>query len=335
MILYKDQFIPWLKIATGRAYTNSQKNEIICYCPFCEGDRGPNHHGHLYISTDEPVYYCQKCGEKGTTPKLIKYLHGNPEEHIDPEAFNAIYGDYNYINKNLSSEVNTFSNVKSIQKDVNNFNLKLEYLNKRFKKPIIPENIPGLVLSFSSFLSENGLSYSWLTPDKIKTLDDGYIGFVTNRGTKIILRNCLDDNNPRYMNINITSDKFFYSDFYGIKVSTLNNEIPNIVLCEGIFDLYGAIYSDKFNDLLSKTLFWGATLGKGSYYKVFLSVLDWCKCTKVNLHILSDRDVKEYHYHKIKKSPFINRVCIYYNKLGKDFGETNVDVFKTIIKPRS
>ncbi|NLE05013.1 MAG: hypothetical protein GX638_09455, partial [Crenarchaeota archaeon] len=63
-MIYKDDFINWLSKEIGKAYYNGSKTEIITFCPWCEGSANKKH-GHLYISMKDPVFYCQRCGEKG------------------------------------------------------------------------------------------------------------------------------------------------------------------------------------------------------------------------------------------------------------------------------
>lgn len=55
----------------GHDYVSISNNEVRYNCPFCEhAGKTPDIHGHLYVSLDRLVYFCHRCGTKGTLNKI-------------------------------------------------------------------------------------------------------------------------------------------------------------------------------------------------------------------------------------------------------------------------
>ena len=335
-MIYNDSFLPWLNEQTGKAYFNGSKTEIITFCPWCEGDHLHKKHGHLYIGTKEPVFYCQKCGEKGIIAKLILHYNGVVNDHVSPEVLSM--GNYSYTRKEFSGSEASYNLEECVSPENINYNMKEDYLCKRIGREIDVRKVPGLVLSIKSFLRENKLMDkipSWHL-NFLDDLETNFVGFLSTKKTTIILRNCSEGNEKlRYYKFSLDTLNPFFLDFYGIKTGTPDERVPNIVICEGVFDLLVPIFNKTDIDFLKKdTLAWGSSLGKGSFHKTLLAIIDYYKVVKANVHVLSDSDVPWFFYLKMNDLPYINRLTIYWNTRGKDFGELPYNLTKKEMQPR-
>ncbi len=329
-MIYKEDFLPWLKDKIGKCYYNGSKTEIITLCPWCEKDSDKKH-GHLYISVDDPVFYCQRCGEKGIIVKLIHYLQGDFDQLINPHIIEKT--SHTYTKKNLLSTDKTYTfSANSYDSQVLNYKEKYNYLSNRIGKNLDIKKIPGLIFSLKAFIKENQIEVDNWQFKNLDYLDEKFIGFLTTRKTAVILRNCDSSDKYRYYKFLLGKESSFFIDFYSILSGKINSSLPNIVLCEGVFDLLVPCFNEGLKDLKKNSVMWAATLGKGSFLKTLTSVLNYLKIVKANVNILSDRDVPIYFYNHIKNMPFVNNLNVFYNKLGKDFGCFPIDVMSTEIK---
>jgi hypothetical protein len=326
-MIYKPEFLEFLLSKTGVSYFNSAKTEIITKCPRCEKGDDDLSHGHLYISTDTPVFNCFKCGYKGIVTKLIKGLNGEPKEYIIVEDFT--YKDKTYKLSYFTDIEYTCPKYDDTKNEINEeiVNKKKEYLYSRLGEDADLSKIPGLILSIKSFLKENNLTGEGESGGKfgLDMIEKKFVGFLTTRGRRIILRNCDTSDPNRHYSFTLNRDKKFFNDFYGIKSCDIVPEMNTIVLCEGVFDLLVSYNSDVFNELRCESCYWASCLGKSNYLKTLLSVLNYCKIPKANVVILSDKDVVIEFYKKFVESPLVNSVKIYWNKKGKDFGELPIE----------
>ena len=335
-MIYKDGFLDFLKSFCGKVYLNSTKTEIITFCPFCEGTHLNKRHGHMYIHVNEPVYYCQKCGENGMIFKLIIQLGGKPDEFIDTTLL-RISSTHSYVKKNLEldSTSKEYNRTGSISGCSDNYEMKVSYLFKRFGTDIELNKIPGLVLSVKSFIEENSISVTKWQAQYIDQIDKTFIGFVSSLGTTITFRNCADNEAFRYYKLPLMDrSNSYYYDFYGLKTGMPNESTPSIVLAEGIFDILVPLISKTLEKVRLSSCYWAACLGKGSYQRTLISVLSYCKLVKANFHILSDCDVPLHFYKRLRDLPFVNNLNIYWNKRGKDFGVLPIEPYmKELYKP--
>jgi len=323
MMIYKPEIIKYLRDKSGVAYFNKSKTEIVTKCPKCEIGDMDKSHGHLYISTDTPVFNCFKCGYKGIVTKLIREYGGEPKDYI-------IIEDFKYKDKVYKVSYFTDAEYKCPVYDDKDNEMPVEILNnkKKYLRQRLGENvnilkIPGLVLSIKKFLRENNLTGEGESYDKINldTIEEKYVGFLTTRGRRIILRNCDPLDSNRHYSFTLNREKKFHNDFYGMISGEISPDMNTVVLCEGVFDLLVSYHSDAFKFLRNNTCYWAACLGKSNYLKSLISVLNYRKLPKSNIVILSDKDVNLEFYNKFYRLPVVNDVKIYWNKTGKDFGE--------------
>lgn len=319
-----------LKSKTGLAYYNSSRTELICRCPFCEANSNKRH-GHLYIQVASgdtiPLWHCFKCQEgdsnSGTIIKLIRKLGEDPRNYMTPDMIsnaNSRQLRYTYYKKNFGVKTYIIPELKE-----HLYKEKCIYLHGRFGFDVNLGLIPGLILNIREFIQNNNIDLG----NKSHLLDyyeGNFVGFISNRGTTLTLRN-IDSSSPfRYNKLFLTPTGYF-KDFYGIKTGAIKDKNA-IVLCEGIFDLLVAINSSELQDIKKKSCYWAAILGN-KFENVISSVLDICKLTAAHFVILSDSNKKkDKGYSFFSKNPSVLSLDVYYNRMGSDFGKLPINLVK-------
>lgn len=323
----------FLEKKTGLAKFNSGKTNIISYCPWCEADSTKNH-GHLYLECVEdprqmPVFHCFKCEDKnpskGTLVKLLRFLGADPKDFITEETLKlrSYERNYNYYKKSLKTHKHKIS-----EQNFDAYKLKKQYIHSRLGFDYNISNIPRLIFNIYEFIRDNNIDLK----DKKRFLDyyeKSFIGFVSDDGTMMILRNIDNNSQYRYVKLPLVENKNFFKDLYTIKWGQTKKGSNTIILCEGIFDLLVAINNIELQEIRSKSCIWASILGCG-YMNAVSSALDRCNLTASNVVILSDEDKKANYYWKIKENPSVLNLEIYWNKYGKDFGELPIGLIKKI-----
>lgn len=324
------KLLEFLKEKTGLAYYNSSSTELICRCPTCEPDSTKTH-GHLYIKipsdsrkNELPVYNCFKSDEcKGTLIKLIKTLKADPREFISEDTLKYRFGEreYDYYKKDFK-----VANHKVSKPNPNDYKLKRMYLHSRLGFDFDLDRIPGLILNIREFIQSNNID---LKNKKgfLEYYETSFVGFLSDFGTLLILRNIDPSSSYRYVKIPLINSSLFFRDVFSVKTRKPTTGTNNIVLCEGIFDLLVAINSIELQELKSKSCVWVAVLGN-NYPSVVPAALDKCKLTASNFTILSDNDRIENDYKYFKYNPSVLGFEIYRNKFGKDFGKIPIGLTK-------
>jgi len=316
-----------IKNSNKIAYLNGDKNEIITYCPECESNSNKRK-GHLYISLETPVFYCQKCNFRGNIKYLFEILGINLDIKY-PES-KSVYTKY----INTESE-NIPDTVKYESININNdyilskYNSKVEYIQKRLdiKDPYTAIKIPNIVYKLDTIINRNIGNIS------IDTIDSNYIGFLTSRKTGLILR-CINDKYPRYLKYKIINNSI--TDYYSIKIRDIDETAPVILIGEGIFDILSVIYKNSelieklpiSNDKLPNLLL--ASLHKIDINSVLYS-LYLLKCTYARFIFLADTDVISTHLGKNKNIdyfsknfeniPGIEKYYVFTTGIKKDFAD--------------
>jgi len=317
-----------LKEKTGLAYFNASKDELICRCPICEKDARKNH-GHLYIKIPDhpnelPVYNCFKTDDcKGTLIKLLRILGEDPKDYISEDMlkFRPAGKEYSYYKKSFRK--NKFI-IPDIQTD--KYMIKRQYLKGRLGFDTDIDKIPGLILNIRKFIMDNNIDLG-NRQRFLEFYENNYVGFISNNGSILVLRNTDSSSSFRYVKINLSNNNFF-KDMYSIQTCVTRSDTNTIVLCEGIFDLLVAINSHELQDLKMNSCIWAAVLGC-NYYNIVPSVLDQCRLTAANFIILSDNDKKESDYIYFKRNPSVLNLKIYRNKYGEDFGKLPIALSQT------
>lgn len=321
-----DNLIEKLKELTG--FCIYRNNSIISLCPFCERERFNTSvtHGHMYISIETLQTNCFRCSDgAGSIFSLCRKLDWDISEFLD---------DVQYVKKNWISIIKNnkysrkFNNYKKFnfvkQIKVNNKD-KETYLYKRLGQSCDIYSIPRIIFSLKEFIDENNIILNETDKQKLDILDRDYIGFVSNRGSKLFLRNVYDNDNSKDHKINLTENDFF-KDFYGIRTGNIK-EVNTLVFAEGIFDVLCGYRFKELENIRKRSYYWIANMGN-RYDSVISSALDFCKICRANVIILSDKDVNIDNYRNLYYNPHIINLNIYYNKKGKDFGEEEVEPFK-------
>jgi hypothetical protein len=330
-----DKVKSFLKSKCGYAEYNSNKSELVTFCPKCERERFNKKYkkGHLYISTQIPVFNCFKCSNSGSLIKLFKQHDSDikillPDLEINLEVKNNTY--------KLDRELNSLELQYTPSNDIidlsqyERFSEKIKYLENRMGTNDINNIImPNLVLDIKDFLNKNNIQ---IDKEKLKMIDylqDKFVGFLSMKKSLVICRNIEENSNFRYYTLHLGKHTYF-KDFYGIRNSEImDTSINTIVLAEGIFDILKTINNDKFDYLKNNSCLWASCL-TNRFEITLKSCLDYCKITKCNLIVLSDNDVKSYIYKKLSKHPMINNISVMWNTEGKDFGELIVKPYKKV-----
>lgn len=303
------------KNINGYAKFDGNKKELLTLCPKCESDKyfkNPKA-SHLYISVESLIFNCFKCGFSGFINKLLREYGLNAKD---------IFGelDFSKLKKNEYKVItDTDDRQYYIQnKDVLNKDEKIKYLNYRCPYIDDVESLNGLILDLKSFIKDNQIKLD--NSNFEEYLCKNFVGFITNRKTQVVCRNIDINNEFRHYKLHL-GKHIFFKDFYGTELLKQNmNDINNIALCEGVFDLIN-IYSRPECKQLIKNVNYIACGLNNQYYNTYISVMDNLKLNKSNVIIFSDSNVELDNYKPMRYNNCINNLRIYYNELDKDFAE--------------
>jgi len=274
-----------------------------------------------------PVFHCFKCEDenksKGTLVKLLRYLGVDPKEYISGETLESKFSErnYDYYKKKLVIHRHEIK-----PQNFNNYKLKTQYIHSRLGFDFDISRIPRMIFNIREFIRDNKIDLK----DKEKFLDyydKSFVGFISDDGTVMILRNIDNNSQYRYVKLSLVENKNFFKDLYSIKWGQTKKGSNTIILCEGIFDLLVAINNKELQEAKNRSCIWASVLGCG-YNNAIISALYRCKLTASNIIILSDRDKKENYYHKIRQNPAILNFEVYWNKYNEDFGKLPIGLIR-------
>ena len=311
-----------LQEKTGLAYFSS--NEIITLCPRCERDRfkTSRKHGHLYISTDNPIFKCFRCSFKGIISKALKQFELNTKDYYESDIFNFDWIK-NDTDKFFSNEDTPSKSIITPDHNTNcdNYINKLSYLNQRIPNFNISDH-SDIILDINTFLMDNKIDIDKNDEFK-KFLGKNFIGFLTKRNSLLICRNIDSQSNFRYFKINLRT--IYFKDFFS---RDLNNKFNNkVVLCEGVFDLLNIVEHEKTKSIIKDACIIGTALNN-DYTNTLISILDYVKMTYADVIIFSDKDMDESQYMNLFFNNTVRSLTLYYNEFEKDFGTTNINPIK-------
>ena len=320
-----DSLISIFKERYQIAKFDGSKKELIIKCPFCQVN-DDRKHGKLYISTDDDslIYNCYLCEKSGLLINLLKDIGLDPKIYIF---------DYEERIKNIRSYVKKRKKSTTVlKKEIVKYHLennevkdkfieKKNYIKGRMGFAVDLNTIPNMIFSIKDFLSANTINLNSITNEMLEFLEHNFVGFLLNLGTKIVFRNIDSNSSFRYYNMVLQNTDDNVKDFYGFETGFIDENMNNIILCEGIFDLLVSYYSKSVDTVYNKVCYAAAILGK-SYYNSVEPVLDYCGLSMANIIVLSDSDVeiKKYGY-LYYKNPMVNSLRVLKNKVGKDFGK--------------
>lgn len=209
-------------------YKKISNKEIQIHCPYCDDSMRKNatRHGHLYISTENPVFHCFRCDVSGSLGQLLNDL-GFDNKSIIKE-----------ISKNIKLEFK--KETKIIHKPYSDIYYKIKEKNEKYKSGD-PENFRifeeyvfkrlGNYIDYNKFL---------LTPGKVE--NQLTVDFFNTNGSLVTSRIIRDDYKKRYVRDENSTEKYFFQEPDFEQYQTIN-------ISEGIFDILNVLkYSDRFNE---------------------------------------------------------------------------------------
>lgn len=318
--IYDENFLDYLKENLGEPIKVNNSN-IICRCPWCEMNKDKKHY-HLWISLEAPIFRCffAGCQSSGSLKKLFKKISGNDSSDK--------YVDKNKIKENVKKKIFSSENIDSNNKNnivlselkEDQFKLKTLYMKKRLGfSDISLSRIKGLIFDVDSFIRDNNIELEYKHLQLKDYLHSNFVGFLTEHKSVVIFRNIDPQSSFRHFKLKIGNTHFL--DYYKING---NRDSNNIILSEGTFDIILEHINDTIG-LKSNVLLYSAALST-SYDSLIKSIVFDTQVFRPNVIILSDRDVNLNFYKKLKNfnSHIINSLVVYYNKIGKDFGNLSV-----------
>lgn len=323
--IYQDNIIDYLRNILGDPIKITSKN-IIARCPYCEYQKIDKHY-HLYISTEAPIFHCFKggCNQSGILSKLFKKLDGKDfsEKYIDQTKLKEI--KENEIKLPIHSEKKKII-FPDLREDV--FKLKSIYLKSRlkFSKQDL-SLIKGLVFDIDKFIEINHIPLDDKL-ERIKSyLNSNFIGFLTENESVLVLRNIDTNTDFRYFKLFISETPFL--DYY--KLYGSNHNSNHVIIGEGIFDIYNEQIFD-YTGLRNQTKIYAAGLST-SFDSLIKSIVFNEMIFRLDVSVLADRGINLEYFKKIKKynSKIIDKMTVFYNKIGKDFGDSEVIPEKFIL----
>ena len=323
-MIYQESFIQFLKERLGDPVSVKSKN-IICKCPWCEYGKKKDHY-HMYISTEAPIFHCfhAGCGQSGVISKLIKKIEGKDlsETFVIKEK----------IQENIKEKVKFTKSVDIKYTlptiDETLFPEKSLYLKERLKfSNISLASIKGLIFDLNKFIEINKIQMDVRLFKIIEYLHSNFIGFICENHSVIMFRNIDKKASFKHYKLKLHETKFL--DYY--KLYGGNSNSTNIVISEGIFDIFTEHIFDTLN-IKDKSNLYSSALST-SFDSLIKSIVFNEQIFRPDVHILSDQGVELEFYRKLKKfnSYIINSLSVYYNKNGKDFNDTPIISEKFIL----
>lgn len=325
-MIYDDKFIQYLKDSLGEPVRVKSKN-IICRCPWCEYGQNKDHY-HLYISTEYPIFHCfhSDCQASGTIKKLFKKIEGKDisEKYVDIEKIKE------YTKERVRVQENEVVIKKMFLPKINEdeFKLKSLYMRERLKfSNINIVDIKGLIFDVKQFLDVNKVVIDEKMFRMVDYLHQNFVGFLTENQSVVIFRNIDRKSSFNHFKYQIQESNFL--DYYKISGNNINSN--NIVLAEGVFDIFSESIFDSLG-IKNNTRLYASALST-SYESLIKSIVFHEQEFKLNVSILSDNNIGLDYYRKIKRfnKHIIESLSVYYNKSGKDFNVTPIDPEKFIL----
>lgn len=309
-MIYKKEFLSYLESKLSPVKV-TQKN-IVVRCPWCELKVNKSHY-HLYISSEAPIFHCFHCEEKGVLAKLLKFLEG--------KDLSESFVDEKHLSKEMSLRPDMRSEVYLPDLREFDFKAKASYVQRRLSLDSVSDlkNIKGLVFDVNAFINMNKIVDPSL--DRIRDyLHSNFVGFLTEHKTMLVLRNIDQSSDFRYYKIQLRENPFL--DYYKIPGGSYSSR--RVVISEGLFDILLEHNLDRL-ELKDKSKLYVACLSK-SFTSVLKSITFYEQIFKWHVTILSHKDVLPQEYMQVaeKSKHFIDTMEVYYNKIGKDFGQISI-----------
>lgn len=316
--IFQDSFVEYLKKNLGEP-VNIKTSNVVCRCPWCEYGKTKKHY-HLWISINAPIFHCFHCEKGGTIEKLFEKISGIDVSgsYVDKEKVKEL------VKEKFSASRTTPKQRKIILPEINEekFPFKSLYMKHRLKfSNISIQNVKGLVFDFLEFVRINKIVLDDKQDQMARYLQFNFIGFVTENQSKVVFRNIDPCAGFRYYKLGLQDSQFL--DYY--KLPGGKRDSNTVILGEGIFDIYTEHIFD-YTNLKNSVRLYAAALST-SYHSLLKSVVFHEQVFRLNVHILSDRNIRIPYFKKLKRNNdhVINNLFVYYNKSGEDFNCTPVE----------
>ena len=319
--IYQDSFIDYLRKKLGDHIKVSSKN-IVVPCPWCEYNQQKDHY-HLYIGIDVPIFHCFHAGcpsgKGGTLAKLLSRLEGYDisERFVDKEKLNEAAKQRKIFKEQEDTQFKVYLPELNSKK----FMLKDMYINQRLKFSRMPTTlIKGLIYDVEEFLTINRIPINETLFRLKDYLHTNFVGFLTENYSTVIFRNIDHSHSMKFFKLKIQPNNFL--DYY--RLSGGNYSSKKVVLAEGVFDIFTEYLFDSLNIKDTVKLYASALSSK--YESLIYSIVFHEQIFKPDIVILSDKGISKDYYMKLKKynKHIINSLVVFFNKSGKDFGDTPV-----------
>lgn len=323
--IYQDNFIDYLQENLGVKPKITSKN-IIVPCCWCEYGKVKDHY-HLYISLEIPIFHCfhAGCEQSGILRKFIKKIEGHDitDKFVDKEKISELTKKKVFVKDEDLRHVT----IPKLKEDI--FPNKALYVKKRLKFANISlKRIRGLIFDVNEFIRVNKIVVNESLFRIQDYLHTNFVGFLTSHGTTVVFRNMDDSQTMKFYKLKIQDSTFL--DYYKLPGNDIRSK--KIVLAEGVFDIFCESILDSL-DIKDEVKLYASALSS-KYIALIQSIVYHEQIFRPDVIILSDRGIDLSDYKKLKyyNKHIIDSLTIYYNKTGKDFGESPINPIRTNIK---
>jgi hypothetical protein len=227
-----------------------------------------------------------------------------------------------------------------VDKEKDSFNIKLPFLDRQrwtekelyIKRRLKFANLPttkvkGLIYDVEKFIEINRIPVDEKLFRLQEYLQYNFVGFLTEHMSTVLFRNIDHSHEMKFYKLKIQQSNFL--DYY--KLRGHSPQSNKIVLAEGIFDIFSEHIFDTLNIKDDVKLFASALSSK--YLSLIQSIIFHEQVFQPEVIILSDRGITREYYKKMKhfNKHIIDKLTVYYNKVGKDFNDTPVVPIKFVI----
>jgi predicted nucleic-acid-binding Zn-ribbon protein len=321
---------------------STQSELAAVRCPLC-GDSDNIRSAHFYIGVKEYnnenyiVYDCKKCGRQGfVTPSLLHRLN-------IVDLFIETYIKSTMKNKHVNSfgEIDTDSRSNFIFPKITKIDSnKIDYLSDRLQLDFSSNEMIQkykIVLNFGSFLRLNNINNPAVSIDKIPSISEYGIGFLSEDKKSISIRN-MDPGGSYQNRFNIihlfqgTRRPFMYIPPCNVDVLTpyprivLSESSFNIICCKNYFyleDDTSIIYASSSRKRYSGPIIRLIQLSGFTHGQIdiFADNINDNKENKDSITRKEDEDI-DIEWYRTHLNKFIDNydITIYLNTDEKDFG---------------
>ena len=351
---FQDKLRTYLHSLFPEAKDCGGMKEVAINCPLCNMEGHYDHDRHMYISLGydgkPPMYNCfRNINHIGllTESALKRFI--SDSDGLDTSIMEDL-SNYNSkistsnryrSNKNtilhLENELESYISNNYLNPHLFNIiKLKLNYfcnrlgLNEDEIDPMGLIRTKKLVFNLNQFLLSNKLNPT--VDDKtLDIINSNYIGFITSTNAYIVFRNTYLKDYPRFYNYKIFNNYSGKAGYYIMPTKCDVLKHIDIIITEGIFDIFGVyyhIYNRDENNKIYCAICGNSYVNAMQYFTAEMGLID------ATFHIYMDNDTNDSFRNKIIK--FSNNICadthVYYNmKEGeKDFGipKDRIEIYK-------